>query len=127
MSNRNVKIGTLLVNSAGQYTKVITHKRGLYGLSGWGTEKNAKEATVARVFLNRFGLSFGGARPVKGTPASVANAPATNEGGTANTPTKASIKKLSADEAKDFLKQETGEEVETGKEAKEKLEIHFGL
>lgn len=129
MSQKEFKVGQIIKNSLNQYTKIISHNRGVYGLSGWTNQKSAEKATVAVKYVNKYGLQYANAMVVsgKGKGKSESNAPDTDNASNSDAPTKASIAKLSADEAKDLLKKETGDEVETGKEAKERLVTHFGL
>lgn len=128
MQETDLKVGAILVNSMRQFTKIISIRKGIYGLSGWSSRANAEKATVAHKFVNVYGLKNGGVRVVKGSSKGSANAPAETSGDEAtNKPTKAEINKLSADEAKALLKKETGEDVETGKAAKERLVTHFEL
>lgn len=63
-------IGQILKNSSGEFTKIISHKRGIYGISGWGSLVTAEKATVARQFINKYGLKYAEVKIVKSsTPA----------------------------------------------------------
>jgi len=128
MRETDLKVGAIIENSVRQFTKIISIRKGIYGLSGWTNRANAEKATVAHKFVNIYGLRNGGIQVVKGSSKGSANAPAETKGDKAtNKPTKAEITKLSADDAKALLKKETGTEVDTGKEAKERLVTHFEL
>lgn len=129
MSNTDYKVGAILKNSINQFTKIISVRRGIYGISGWTNQKNAEKATVVAKHVNVYGLQYANARVVsgKGKSKSESNAPETGDASNSDAPTKASINALSADDAKALLKKETGDEVGTGKEAKERLVTHFGL
>lgn len=57
MSKTIYKVGDIIKNSIGQFTKVIGITNGtMFALSGWSNLKSAKEATVATIFLNIYGL-----------------------------------------------------------------------
>jgi len=90
--NQTFKVGQILENSVRQFTKIISIKNGVYGLSGWSTKDAATKATVAFQHVNGYGLKYAGARVVGGkeTPA-----PTTED----DSPkyTKASLKALGKD------------------------------
>lgn len=75
MIDTDFKVGAILVNSMRQYTKVISFKRGVYGLSGWTTRDNAEKATIAHIHVNVHGLTYANAR-VATSDAKKANAKA---------------------------------------------------
>lgn len=59
-------LGTILVNKLGEYTKVISLRNGIYGITGWvKKQKQAEKATVATKFVNKFGLKYAGASIIK--------------------------------------------------------------
>lgn len=51
-----LKVGDVIKNEVGQFTKVISINDGRYGLSGWTTLTNAKKATMVTTFLNEFAI-----------------------------------------------------------------------
>ena len=51
-------VGSILKAQDGTYTKIISEKRGVYGISGWSQQRSAKESTVAHKFINKYGLRF---------------------------------------------------------------------
>lgn len=66
MSSKTYKAGTILSNKLKEFTKVISEKNGIYGISGWvRRESDAKKATVATKFINKFGLKYAGVKIVK--------------------------------------------------------------
>lgn len=94
------KVGSILVNPRKEYTKVISYKRGIYGLSGWTTRVGAEKATVATKFQNKHGLRYANARVVKGGVKAEAKSPAKPKGKKApatksKVTSKASVKKAS--------------------------------
>ena len=75
-------VGAVLANDYGQYTKVISVKNGIYGLSGWMPNRpSAEKSNVAQVFLNVYGLTYANARvvskPGKGGKTETVEAPKT--------------------------------------------------
>lgn len=60
MTNKEYKVGSVLKSSVGEFTKIISIKNGVYGLSGWTTLGNASKATVANLFVNGYGLEYAG-------------------------------------------------------------------
>lgn len=119
------KIGSVVENSMRQFTKIISYRRGIYGLSGWTSRANAEKATNAVTFVNKYGLEYAGAKTVSkgGSTKDKSNAPEVSD----DAPTKAEITKLSADEAKALHKKVVGSEVETGKAAKDGLVAFYKL
>ena len=86
-SDKAYKVGTILENSLRQFTKVISVRRGVYGISGWSARKSAEKATVATKFVNRYGLKFAGAKVVtKGGSAKKSTAKASTSSKSANAP-----------------------------------------
>lgn len=64
MSQFDYQPGAVLVCDNGTYTKVISEKNGVYGISGWAGKRSAEKANVARKFINGHGLKYAGARIV---------------------------------------------------------------
>ena len=59
-------VGTILTNKLGEFTKVISLRNGIYGITGWvKKQKKAEEATVATKFVNKFGLKYAGVSIIK--------------------------------------------------------------
>lgn len=46
----------ILENAVGQFTKIISVRNGVYGLSGWTTRANADKATAPAIHRNKYGL-----------------------------------------------------------------------
>lgn len=66
MSQSAYKVGTILSNKLGEFTKIISLKNGVYGITGWVRRQgDANKATVATKFINRFGLKYAGVKIVK--------------------------------------------------------------
>lgn len=127
MSNTEFKLGQILVNSLRQYTKVISFKNGVYGISGWTSRDHAEKATVAHKFVNRFGLKYAEAKAVKGGKSSKDTHADDDKKSPNDTPTKSEINKLKADDAR-ALAEKLGVDAEgTGVEVKDRLLEHFGL
>jgi hypothetical protein len=61
------KVGSILENSIRQFTKIITAKNGIYGLSGWMSREHAEKATVVRQRMNKYGLQYACVRIVTGS------------------------------------------------------------
>lgn len=83
-TDKQYTVGTILENKVKQFTKVISVRNGVYGLSGWTTLKNAEKATVARLFINSNGTRHAGCKVVKAgtkTKASDTGAPSGNDAG----------------------------------------------
>lgn len=59
------QVGAILKNPLRQYTKIISVKNGVYGISGWQSRENAEKSTIAMKHLNVFGLQFSGVRVVE--------------------------------------------------------------
>lgn len=79
MTDGEFKVGQVLANPLGQYTKIISVKNGIYGHCGWTSRKAAEKATVAHKFVNKFGLRNANARAVSKSSAS--SSPATGKTG----------------------------------------------
>lgn len=59
----NYKVGLILTNRLGEFTKVISEKNGIFGITGWvRRQEDAKKATVARNFVNKYGLQYANAK-----------------------------------------------------------------
>ena len=54
---KTYKVGQILKSDSGQYTKIISVRNGVYGISGWVNEKSAKKSTIAMKHVNRHGLA----------------------------------------------------------------------
>lgn len=113
-----IAVGAILENDLRQFTKVISFKRGLYGISGWTSKANAEKATVAMQFLNSFGMKFANIRVVKTTGSKVA--PLTRESAKSAKPTEAQLNKMSAADVK-ALADSMGIKAPTKKEAIENI------
>lgn len=123
MTTTEYKVGQVLESSHKQFTKIISERNGLFGLSGWTTRANAEKATRAIEFRNEFGLRAaharvvsevkkGGSRksaPATSTPDAVPSAPAattdatvstTPAGGAPAAPKKGTAKKVAKKAAK---------------------------
>lgn len=72
---KNFKVGEILVNSLGEYTKVITAGDDVYGISGWTPLKVAQKAKVAETTINIYGLEATGAKSYRGTAPKAETAP----------------------------------------------------
>lgn len=90
------KIGALLENSIGQFTKIINVRNGVYGLGGWATRANAEKQTVAHIHLNGYGLRINGIKVVSGKGGKAAPAEPTKAAPKARAPRKTSAKKAPA-------------------------------
>lgn len=133
------KVGQVLENSRKQFTKVISERNGLFGISGWTMRANAEKATRAIEFRNEFGLRAANARvvsegkkgstrksaPATSTPDAAPSAPAstsdatvstTPEGGAPAAAPKAAVKKV----AKKAAAKKTATKKSTTKSAKTK-------
>lgn len=130
MSTPTYKVGQLLENSIRQFAKIVSVKNGIYGLTGWTDRRSAEKSTVARVFVNVYGLrnasvkSYGKTESVKDT--ATVSKPETAKV-VEEKPTKAYINKLSANDAKALCKKVTGVDAENGKVAKERLCNYYML
>jgi len=80
MSESIYAVGQILVNDLRQFTKIISLKNGVYGLSGWTSKENAEKATVAHKFVNVYGLKYANLRVVSAGPKVKATAPAETSG-----------------------------------------------
>lgn len=58
------KVGTILKASSGEYTKIISYRNGVYGISGWASLVSAKKATVVQKSINAYGFQNANARVV---------------------------------------------------------------
>lgn len=59
------KVGMILENPIRQFSKIISRKNGVYGLSEWSNRINAEKATVAYIHLNIYGLQYANVRVVE--------------------------------------------------------------
>ncbi len=99
MTHSIFEVGTILANSVGQFTKVISFSNGRYGLSGWvASRTNAEKATVAFKFVNTYGLDSMNVQSVKSSSKSAA--PAAPKASSDAKPTKSKLSKLSAEKVK---------------------------
>jgi hypothetical protein len=94
MTENEFKVGDVLVNDLGQFTKIISLKNGKYGLSGWSTRSSAEKETTARQFLNIYGLKAANLRVLSSASIVKAKAPAKTVGKT--TPKKVAKAKAKA-------------------------------
>lgn len=102
MKLKDYKVGNILKNEVGQFTKIISIKNGVYGISGWTTKGNALKATVAHNFVNGYGLKYAGVTlEAAGKGNTAAKAPAVKSNPTAKTPAQkaAATKKANAAKA----------------------------
>lgn len=126
--SQEFKVGQILENSLRQFTKVVSVRNGIYGLTGWMSRESALKSNVVHKFVNIHGLRYAGVKVSKGGKASDA-APASAAGGSDSTsaPSKSSINKLVAADAKALAEKEGLSSEGTAKEVKERLVAHFGL
>ena len=126
MSKPEFKVGQIIENSLRQFTKIVSVRNGIYGLTGWQSRESAEKSNVAHNFVNVYGLRYAGARIVKGGTAS--NAPET-EGSTDATekPSKSSINKLNAADARAFAEKEGLSTEGNAKDVKDRIIAHLGL
>lgn len=99
------KVGDIVKNSFGQFTKILSIKDERYGLSGWTTLPNAKKATVVNTFLNVFAMEDLDLETIsESKDDSTSSDDQTGDSNDANTsddkPTKSALSKLSAEEVK---------------------------
>lgn len=127
MTHAEFKVGQILENSLRQFTKVVSVRNGIYGITGWMSRESAEKSTVAHKFVNKYGLSYAGVKAVKGGKSKGATAPEENGTDSVDTPTKSSINKLVAADAKALAEKEGLSSDGTAKEVKERLITHFGL
>ncbi len=129
MSETIYKVGQILENSMRQFTKVISVKNGIYGISGWMALEHAKKSVVATNFVNIYGLTYANARVVGGGK-SAKPAPAAAGSDTTATkdkPTKSQLSKLNA-ESRRALAEKLGLSTEgTSAEVLERLCSHYEL
>lgn len=120
-------VGTILKNSAGQFTKILEIREGRYGICGWTTLKGAQESEVVTLFLNEFGIEA--CEPEVVEAGSVESDDTASDDNADAKPTKSKLKKLSEDDLK-ALAVEKGIEIvedDTKSSILEKLYTHFEL
>lgn len=123
-----IKVGAILENSLRQYTKVISIRNGIYGLSGWTTRESAEKANVSTKFVNIYGLKYANVKVVGGTKADKATAPAKSGAPTdTEKPTKSSLNKLNAKAVKELAEKLGIESDGTRAVVLERLFAHFEL
>src|SRR5690606_12659646 len=126
MIQTEFKVGQILENSLRQFTKVVSVRNGIYGITGWMSRESAEKSNVAHKFVNKYGLKYANAKVVKGGKAT--NAPeAKGSNPTATAPSKSSINALKADDVRKLAEKEGLSSEGTAKEVKERLVAHFGL
>lgn len=122
------KVGQILENSLRQFTKIVSIRNGIYGITGWMSRESALKSNVVHKFVNIYGLQYAGSKVVKGGKTS---APEVEGNGKTDadldTPSKSSINKLVAADAKALAEKEGLSSEGTAKEVKERLVAHFGL
>lgn len=98
------KVGDIVKNSVGQFTKILSIKDERYGLSGWATLPNAKKSTVVTTFLNVFAMEELDLETVSGSKddstSSNDQTGGSNDDKSDDKPTKSALSKLSAEEVK---------------------------
>jgi len=128
------KVGDIVKNEVGQFTKILSIVDNRFGLSGWSTLPNAKKATVVTTFLNIFGMEaldlevISGGTSKESTPTETKDAnTTTDDKDVVEKPTKTSLTKLSAEEV-DALAESLGISTEgTKPEVLERLFAHYEL
>jgi hypothetical protein len=124
MSERTYKVGDVLKNSVNQFTKIISIHSNRYGLSGWTTRVNAEKATVARIFLNVYGMEAAQIEIVKGASKGET---ASSSRSTGEKPTKSSLNKLNATAVKELAGKLGIDNDGTRAVVLERLYTHFEL
>lgn len=129
MSKVVYKVGDLLLNSVGQYTRIISIHANRFGLSGWTTKVNAEKANVATKFVNIYGLEAAQVKVVgKGTSKKSDDSASEDETGSDDKkPTKASLNKLNAQAVKDLAGSLGIDNEGTRAVVLERLYTHFEL
>lgn len=89
--SKGFKLGAILENSIRQFTKVVSVRNGVYGITGWMTRQAAEKSSVAHNFVNAHGLRFAGARVV-GEAETPTASPKGDEAPKASKPKKAASK-----------------------------------
>jgi hypothetical protein len=126
--SQNFKVGDLLINTVGQFTRIISVQANRFGLSGWTTRVNAEKANVATKFVNIYGLEAAQVRVVgKGTSKKTEDSASEEKGSDDNKPTKASLNKLNAKAVSELTESLGIEVASTRAENLEKLYTHFEL
>ena len=127
--SQEFKVGQILENSLRQFTKVVSVRNGIYGITGWMSRESAEKSNVSHKFVNKYGLRYANARVVKGGKVSDSKPTETETGDTTITdgPSKSSIKALKADEARELAEKEGLSTEGNAKDVKERLIAHFGL
>lgn len=127
MSSPEFKVGQILENSLRQFTKIVSLRNGIYGITGWMSRDSAIKSSVAHKFVNVYGLQYAGARIVKGSKPAETTASTGNGADTGEKLSKSSINKLNGDDARALAEKEGLSSEGTVKEVKERLIAHFGL
>jgi hypothetical protein len=126
--SQNFKVGDLLINTVGQFTRIISVQANRFGLSGWTTRVNAEKANVATKFVNIYGLEAAQVRVVgKGTSKKTEDSASEEKGSDDNKPTKTSLNKLNAKAVSELTESLGIEVASTRAENLEKLYTHFEL
>lgn len=127
--SQEFKVGMLLENSLRQFTKIISVRNGIYGITGWMSRESAEKSNVAHKFVNKYGLRYTNARVVKGDKASFSKPtePETGDTTVTDKPTKSSINALKADDARALAEKEGLSTEGNAKDVKERLISHFGV
>lgn len=107
---KDIKVGTILENTIREFTKVISVKGGMFGLTGWNSSrKDVEKSTVITIVLNAFGIEateakivgqVGKVKAEEPKDASVDPNASTEPKEDELLPTKASLTKLSAEAVK---------------------------
>lgn len=128
MSQIIYKVGDLLLNSVGQYTRIISIHANRFGLSGWTTKVNAEKANVATKFVNIYGLEAAQVKVVgKGASKKSEQSASEETGSDDKKPTKTSLNKLNAKAVSEYVESLGIEVASTRAENLEKLYTHFEL
>lgn len=77
--SKEYKVGTILKTPQGLFTKVISCKNSVYGLSDFSNRVNAEKATRADRYINIYGLEYANVQVVGITKTEVAKKPNTQE------------------------------------------------
>lgn len=109
-------IGAILKSTDGFYTKVISTRNGIYGITGWArNKKGAIESTVALKFVNSYGLQYGNVEVVEEGKEEAAPEPQAGE-------TALDLSKAKGDDLKAYA-EENGIDISGAKSVKDIREI----
>lgn len=65
MSKTGFKVGQIIENEVGQFTKIISFSDGRYGLGGWTrSQASAKDQNIVFTYINIYGLTTANAKVV---------------------------------------------------------------